>query len=62
MAKETTNKKCLVCDKTTEETPLFVLEYKNESLRICPAHVPLLIHEPQRLTGKLDNADRLQAG
>jgi hypothetical protein len=61
MTQETNTEKCLVCEKTSEETPLFILEYKQEELRICPAHVPLLIHEPQKPVGKLDNADQLQA-
>jgi hypothetical protein len=62
MTQEKNIGKCLVCEKTAEESPLFVLEYKQEELRICPAHVPLLIHQPQKLVGKIDNADQLQAG
>ena len=53
---------CLVCDKTAEEVPLIKLEYKGNELRICPQHIPVLIHQPQELVGKIDNADKFPAG
>ncbi|MEA2043024.1 MAG: hypothetical protein U9N85_10800 [Bacteroidota bacterium] len=53
---------CLVCERTAEEVPLIKLEYKGTDLRICPQHIPVLIHDPQKLVGKIEDADKLQAG
>ena len=53
---------CLVCNKTAQEVPLIKLEYKGNDLRICPQHIPVLIHQPQELVGKIEDADKLQAG
>jgi hypothetical protein len=53
------NKTCLYCEKDDAETPLVVLEYRGTSLRICPQHLPLLIHDPAKLIGKLPGAEGL---
>jgi hypothetical protein len=50
---------CLVCEKTEQEVPLIKLAYKGEELRICPQHMPLLIHEPQKLTGMIEGAENM---
>ncbi len=59
---DTKNLACLVCGKTEEEVPLFKLVYRGEELRICPQHVPLLIHEPQKLVGKVEGAENMNPG
>ena len=56
------NKTCLVCNKTEEEVPLVIMTFKGEELRICPQHIPVLIHEPQKLVGMLEGAENLKAG
>jgi hypothetical protein len=33
--------------------PLIRLSYQGKDLWICPQHLPLLIHEPAKLAGKL---------
>jgi hypothetical protein len=55
------NKKmtCLVCGKTEEEIPLVKLAFKGEELRICPQHLPMLIHEPQKLVGIIEGAENM---
>lgn len=53
---------CLVCKRTEEETPLIIMKYKGKELRICPQHIPVLIHDPQTLVGTLDDAEKLTAG
>ena len=35
------------------------LEYKDSVLRICPQHLPVLIHDPHQLIGQLPDADKL---
>jgi len=55
-------KSCIACGITEEEVPLIVLTYKGEELRICPQHIPLLIHEPQKLVGKFEGAENMTPG
>ena len=45
--------RCLYCEKTSEEMPLIRLTFQGKELWICPQHLPLLIHEPAKLAGKL---------
>ena len=55
-------RKCLVCEKSSEETPVTKFYYQQSTFYICPQHLPVLIHKPQELVGLLDNADKLQGG
>ena len=52
-------KQCLSCNRTEAEVPLVTLAYREESLFICPQCLPMLIHEPQKLVGKLEGAARI---
>ena len=40
---------CLVCSRGEQEIPLVQLAYRGERLHICPQHLPVLIHDPQRV-------------
>ena len=44
---------CVYCEQTSEEMPLIRLTYQGKDLWICPQHLPLLIHEPAKLAGKV---------
>jgi len=48
---------CLVCERTQEQIPLIALTYQNRTFYICPQHLPVLIHNPQMLIGKLPGAE-----
>lgn len=48
---------CLVCGQTQEQIPLIALSYQNAAFHICPQHLPMLIHKPQLLAGKLPGAE-----
>jgi hypothetical protein len=50
---------CLACGRGPNETPLISLEYQEASLRICPQHLPVLIHDPHQLIGRLPGAEKL---
>ncbi len=50
---------CLACDRDSNATPLLALEYRGKRLWICPQHVPILIHDPTRLAGRLPGAESL---
>jgi hypothetical protein len=52
---------CLNCDRTEQEVPLVNLRYAGETRWICSQCFPLLIHQPQRLSGKLPGAEKLPA-
>ena len=52
---------CLVCDQTSEQVPLIQLQYRQGHYYICPSHFPILIHQPQRLVGRLPGAEHLSA-
>lgn len=51
---------CLLCERDSTATPLVRLEYRDAPLWICPQHLPVLIHDPARLVGKLPGAERLK--
>ncbi len=51
--------KCLYCEQTHDEIPLLALNYQNQQYWICPSHLPVLIHQPDQLIGKLPGADKL---
>jgi hypothetical protein len=59
---ESFDKKCIVCQKDENEIPLVKLAYKGTELRICPQHLPVLIHEPQKLIGIIEGAENFTAG
>jgi serine protease inhibitor ecotin len=52
--------KCLVCQRSKYEIPLVKLQYGDENYYICPQHIPVLIHHPEELVGKLPGAEKLE--
>jgi hypothetical protein len=53
--------RCLACGRDANATPLVRLDYMKTEFWICPQHLPLLIHHPEELIGKLPGAEKLQA-
>jgi hypothetical protein len=51
---------CLLCERDSDVTPLLTLEYRGGTIRICPQHLPVLIHDPTRLVGILPGAEELK--
>ena len=60
MTSPSSDKHCLACQRSDHETPLVQLAYQGTTLWICPQHLPILIHNPQQLTGLLPGAERLK--
>jgi hypothetical protein len=54
--------KWLVCEQTSQEVPLLSISYRNRQYWICPQHFPILIHQPDKLIGKLPGAEKLIPG
>lgn len=53
-------KKCVYCGVGSQEIPLVALTYREANYFICPEHIPVLIHEPGKLAGKLPGAEKLK--
>ncbi len=53
-------KKCVYCGVESHEIPLVALTYREQNYFICPEHIPVLIHEPGKLAGKLPGAEKLK--
>jgi hypothetical protein len=51
---------CLACDRGSSEIPLIPIEYRGAQTWICPQHLPILIHDPTRLAGKLPGAEKMR--
>jgi hypothetical protein len=51
--------KCLNCDRTESEIPLINLQYKGERIFLCSGCLPILLHSPQKLVGKLADAEKI---
>lgn len=51
---------CLACGRISDEIPLISLEYRGSRFWICPQHLPVLIHDPGRLTGLLPGAEDME--
>ena len=51
---------CLNCGRSEEDVPLVTLRYNSDAHWICSQCFPLLIHHPERLSGKLPRAETLQ--
>lgn len=51
---------CLACNRSQHEIPLVALTYQGSSVWICPQHLPILIHDPTQLAGKLAGAERMK--
>jgi hypothetical protein len=50
---------CLYCDRTSDDVPLIQFHYQGAERWICAQHLPILIHQPQKLTHNLPDADCL---
>jgi hypothetical protein len=56
------DKTCLNCGRTSQELPLLTLEYRDVTYHLCPQCLPVMIHKPQNLAGKLPGAENFAPG
>ena len=47
---------CILCQRDSDATPLLTFEYRGSTFRICPQHLPVLIHDPSQLADVLPGA------
>jgi len=52
--------RCLNCELSELEVPLLHLRFDTKELWICSQCLPTLIHAPQKLIGKLANAEKIK--
>jgi hypothetical protein len=50
---------CLYCERDSGEIPLIQIVFQDQQLWICPQHLPILIHKPEQLAGKLPGVENL---
>ncbi|HNT55449.1 MAG TPA: hypothetical protein PKG95_12090 [Anaerolineaceae bacterium] len=50
---------CVACQRADSEVPLLTLTYQGGKFYICPEHLPILIHHPQELIGRLPGVENL---
>ena len=53
------NPTCLVCARSGNEIPLIQLQYQGAAYWICPQDFPVLIHQPDKLIGRLPGVEKL---
>jgi hypothetical protein len=51
---------CIYCERDSDQIPLLSLVYKDQRVSICPQHLPILIHNPEKLADKLSGAENFQ--
>ena len=51
---------CLNCERTEIQIPLVALRYDGSEAWICSQCLPILIHKPQQLVGKLTGAENME--
>jgi len=55
-----TNRVCIYCQRGPDEIPLVSFVFRDTETWICSQHLPILIHQPARLAGKLPGAENLK--
>lgn len=53
-------KTCLVCELGSDRVPLISMEYRGGTFCICPQHLPVIIHDPGQLIGRLAGAEEFK--
>jgi hypothetical protein len=59
---DNSEKTCVMCQKSDKQIPLLQMSYNSKAYYICPEHMPLLIHQPDKLVGIIPGAENMQAG
>ncbi len=49
----------MACERGYDETPLLSLDFRGGVFHICAQHLPVLIHDPAQLVGRLKGAESL---
>lgn len=52
-------RQCIACGQSDEQVPLLPVIFAGNEYYICPGDLPVLIHHPDQLSGKLPGAANL---
>ncbi len=50
---------CVHCDRSEEEIPILRFRFLGEERSICSSCLPILLHRPERLVGRLEGAETI---
>jgi hypothetical protein len=50
---------CIHCDRGEEEIPILRFRFLGEEKSICSSCLPILLHRPDRLVGRLKGAENI---
>jgi len=50
---------CINCGITEKDRPLLTLQFNGGQIWMCPQCLPILIHAPQKLAGRLPGAESM---
>jgi len=53
------NDTCVLCERGEDQVPLIEVRFRGSRIHICPQHLPVLIHDPGQLVGRLPGAEGL---
>jgi len=59
MNEKTAAHNCLNCSRSENEIPLVNLSYSGKPTYICSHCLPMLIHHPETLIGKIESAENI---
>lgn len=51
---------CVHCDRGEDQAPLLRLRFRGSEHWICSSCLPVLLHRPDRLVGRLPGAEHLR--
>jgi hypothetical protein len=51
--------RCVACGRSSDDVPLIGFEFRGVHAHICAQHLPVLIHDPGQLAGRLEGAETL---
>jgi hypothetical protein len=50
---------CIQCERSSDQVPLIQVLFHGNPFWICPQHLPILIHNPAQLAGRLPGLEQL---
>lgn len=53
--------RCAHCGRDQQQVPLITIHFEDVKAAICPEHLPILIHRPEQLEGKLPGVENLSS-
>lgn len=51
---------CLSCDRSESDVPLLQLRFQGDEILICSQCLPVLIHKPEKLAGRMKGAEDIE--